>query len=71
MPLYEYACCECDKHKELSRSISTRNDPLDCECGGAMKIAPTSSLFKINGYSFDNGYSGPEEIRYDGASKEW
>lgn len=42
MPIYEYACADCNTWTELLRTYEERNDQVVCECGGDMvyKLSP-------------------------------
>jgi len=41
MPLYEYACMNCDRRVEEYRRLSEIDLPAPtCDCGSAMKIVP-------------------------------
>ena len=73
MPIYTYKCDTCnDVIDKLVKKIGGDSDSCVCEkCGGVLKKIPSHSGFKINGYSFENGYSGPEHINYDGSSQNW
>lgn len=72
MPMYEFMCIDCNDTLELILKFDNRNDVILCKkCGGTLKRVPTASSFKINGYSYSNGYNSPEEISYDGSQKPW
>jgi len=56
MPLYEYYCATCVKTFESIERMGTKEVPCR-KCGeqASKVISPTN--FKINGYSYANGYS--------------
>ena len=72
MTIYVYKCNKCEAIKEIITTNINQNIVLDlCECGGAFEKAPSSSAFKINGYSYSNGYDKTESINYDGSDRSW
>jgi putative FmdB family regulatory protein len=72
MPIYVYKCDTCDNVKEVITTRINQDIVLEnCECGGTFQKAPSISTFKINGYSYENGYSSPEDISYDGKQRAW
>jgi putative FmdB family regulatory protein len=39
MPIYDYACSQCDNRNTDFRKIDQRNDPFNCKsCGGEMQL---------------------------------
>ena len=66
MPLFVLKCGACEHEAEKLCSHATAIE-VKCEkCGGDMTIVPSRSAFKVNGYSFENGYHR-ETINYDGS----
>lgn len=61
--------CKCGKMVEKICSYD-KAKAFECECGEIMEISPVKSLFKIYGFSADNGYHRSEES-YDGVHREW
>lgn len=66
MPLFDLKCEKCDKQIEVRESHEAAKNHKCESCGETMKIVPSSSLFKIEGYSMANGYHR-ETINYDGS----
>jgi putative FmdB family regulatory protein len=56
MPLYEYFCNTCEYFFEelLKKDIPNRRCP---NCGKAAHRIISKTNFKVNGYSYANGYS--------------
>jgi putative FmdB family regulatory protein len=74
VPIYVYKCSSCGEVVEMIvKSINSEPASLKCnECeDGTLEKVPSSSVFKINGYSYNNGYSGPEKMNYDGSAPTW
>lgn len=72
MPIYVYKCDKCGEEIEmLIKSISNAANEIVCECGGTLTRVPSNAGFKINGYSYSNGYDKTESINYDGSSRSW
>lgn len=69
MPLYHLACSKegCDG-PDIEVVIPYKQaSELKCTvCESAMKIVPSASAFKINGFNAANGYHR-ETINYDGS----
>jgi len=72
MPFYDYKCPECGHVEELMLSISEHDKDTEhvkqkesfnrmicpiCDKGSLRPMISTSSTFKINGFSYSNGYS--------------
>jgi putative FmdB family regulatory protein len=52
MPLYEYQCENCGAVEEISRSVASRNDPMNCGqlgCDGSMVLVPSLGAFALKG----------------------
>jgi putative FmdB family regulatory protein len=62
MPLYQYRCSSCGFDFEKTLHIKDRDIPTEWPClkcrNVTVKRELCPSLFKINGYSESNGYSG-------------
>lgn len=72
MPIFEFKCDKCEEIIEMIvKSSNNLPDNLVCDCGGTLSKIPSSSGFKINGYSFSNGYDKTESINYDGSDRGW
>ena len=50
MPLYSYKC-ECGKEVEVFRSMDSRNDPMQCECGKDMTLEVANRIGFFCAYS--------------------
>jgi len=57
MPIYEFKCKKCGKLTEQIFPITKDVNHIVCECGYISKKIMSISSFKINGYSYENGYS--------------
>lgn len=68
MPIYVVRCTDenCDEVTEVRSSHEKASEMVCPKCGGATKIVPSAAAFKVNGYSFENGYHR-ETINYDGS----
>jgi putative FmdB family regulatory protein len=63
MPIYEYACMECESHfEELVRSSE---QAVTCPECGAAKVLKQLSTFAVHGVSTRSGSAGPS---FGGAS---
>lgn len=72
MPIYVYKCSKCGEEIEmLVKSISNAASEIVCDCGGTLERVPSGAGFKINGYSYSNGYDKTESINYDGSDRSW
>ena len=40
MPIYSFRCNACDAERDEYRSLSDRDLPADCPCGGTMRQVP-------------------------------
>lgn len=57
MPIYEYACMECEQHfEELVRS---QDQVVTCPDCGAAKVVRQLSAFAIHGATVKPSFSGP------------
>ena len=65
MPLFDLKCEKCDTQIEVRESHESAKNHKCGGCGETMKIVPSSSLFKIEGFCEANGYHR-ETINYDG-----
>lgn len=60
MKCYDYKCPKCGKVEEYF--VTERGkDPLCEECSVVMVRIPSAPAFKVNGYSYANGYNTPGE----------
>jgi putative FmdB family regulatory protein len=55
MPLFDYQCQTCGRVKEVLQRTRTVEWP-DC-CDRPMYPLPSAPSFKVNGYSYANGYT--------------
>ncbi len=64
MPLYEYFCDTCEQFFEelLKKDMPNRKCPV---CGRVSHRIISKSNFKINGYSYSNGYSKGQTPKHD------
>lgn len=72
MPIYIYKCDKCNEEIEvITKGINDTVNEMVCDCGGTLNRVPSSAAFKINGYSYSNGYDKTESINYDGSNRSW
>ena len=52
MAKYVFYCKDCDRHLEVTRSITECNDPQLCTCGVTMKrlYTPITAIFRGSGW---------------------
>lgn len=56
MPIYNIQCIDCEHNEEVKCSYDELIDLLCSNCLGKIKIIPSITNFKVNGYSYKNGY---------------
>ena len=71
MPLYTYKC-HCGETVDEFRSISDRNEPVKCECGGEMEhiIVPTQVNRFWLGSTDNPGYKCPVTNKFITSKRE-
>lgn len=58
MPIYEFKCSKCNKISSKLLPIGSNLKNIECsKCGGEAKKILSTNNFRINGYSYKNGYS--------------
>lgn len=64
MPLYEFECERCGKHREEFVKVGT--EILSCQCGGPMKKIMSMTNFALKGPGWaSSGYSYSPSSRGD------
>lgn len=61
MPIREFKCEKCGKIIEELFLTNENTDSIICKCGNKANKILSSGIFKINGYSYSNGYSKGEK----------
>lgn len=57
MPIYEYACMECEEHFE--ELVRREDQVVTCPCCGAGKVLKQLSSFAVVGTTSKPSFSGP------------
>lgn len=62
MPIYEFKCEKCGRMTIKRYPINSNIKKVECkECNGKANKIISQSTFRVNGYSFKNGYSKGEK----------
>ena len=55
MPIYEYKCEKCENRFEMRRSITDRDEDLECPKCGCKQVNKLYSSFGVSGSSSGSG----------------
>lgn len=59
MPIYEYKCEKC--YESFEKLVKNSKEKVVCpQCGSRPKKLMSSGSFKVNGFSYANGYAGKQ-----------
>ncbi len=57
MPIYEYACMECEQH--FDELVRNENQAVTCPACGAAKVLKQMSAFSVHGAAVKPSFAGP------------